>query len=577
MLDIAIYKPGQHQQSRHASTAMVSLGNDDKWYVANSHENGSGDAHLRCTLSKEGVIVLVDCDHALRNDTRQILTRGDTLPIGEGLHLVIGQTHIEFRSTSISQPSTCRLEALSASEFRGLRDAEQGGPAPATLGRWLEALGSLHRHPASSLEFFADAASFVVNPVGLDGALVLQAGSEAGSDWRVAASCLPHPRFGVGFAKELVEHAAQQRQTLFHAAYGGGKAVVVSPWLDEQGNVAGVIYGYRAPHADNARRNIRYLEAQLVELLAKSVSTGMQRLAAETQAAQQREIYQRCFAPSVVSQVELNAELLEATEREVTVLFADLRNSSLLTKQLSATHTYQLLSDVMQALTDSIMRYEGVLIDYYGDGLAAMWNAPIDQPQHALQACRAAENMQTSLNEVNELWSARLDEPLKLGVGLHCDTALVGNIGSTARIKYGPRGAMVNLASRLEQFTKRCDCSVVTTKQVAERLGRQLLTYRVCKLSTASAEQPVDVFAIRQPTNDPHTVRLIAQYEQAVSHFEAGDLQAAGEVLGQLNDRTGLPIAFLRDQIAQENDRRIGRRADDDRRPSYLPAVELAK
>lgn len=553
----------------------MALGSEGRWRIAESADHLDNSDHLLCVPTDDGFVACVQCDDAIRSDTREILTRGAMAPVGGRLQLVIGTTHIEIRDTSKAAPSPRRLEALSAAKFRGLRDTQQGGPAPATLGRWLEALGSMHRNPASQPEFFADAARFVVDPVGLDGALVLRTTSTGQDNWKITSSCLPHPRFGVGFESELVQQAIEQRQTLFHSKHDGGVAVVVSPLTNEVGNVTGVVYGYRATHADNARRSVRYLEAQLVELLAKSVSAGITRLAIEAQAAQQRVSYQRSFAPSVVSQVELDSELLKGAEREVTVLFADLRDSSLLSKQLSTDDTYAILSDVMQALTESVIQHDGTLIDYYGDGLAAMWNAPVEQPQHTLLACRAAQQMQASLNQVSQRWRDKLDHPLKLGVGVHTDLAQVGNIGSSQRIKYGPRGAMVNLTSRLEQFTKQCGTTIAATRRVAQRIGREMLSYRVCRVAFPSVEQPVDVFAIRPPSNDANQLRRIAQYEEALTQFESGNLESAGELLDLIYDGADLSLQFLRDQIAHEHHRRLGRRASDDRHESLLPMVEL--
>ena len=99
------------------------------------------------------------------------------------------------------------------------------------------------------------------------------------------------------------------------------------------------------------------------------------------------------------------------------------------------------MGDVMNALTAAVMDLDGVVIDYYGDGLAAMWNAPVDQPEHPEWACRAALRMIDSLPAVQTKWAHLLVDELRLGIGVHTGLAQVGNAGSSRRTKYGPRGA----------------------------------------------------------------------------------------------------------------------------------------
>ncbi len=100
--------------------------------------------------------------------------------------------------------------------------------------------------------------------------------------------------------------------------------------------------------------------------------------------------------------------LLEGREREVTVLFADIRGFSALSERLSARLTCELIREIMEHLTARIMESAGVVVDYIGDGLLAMWNAPVEQPDHAVRACRAALAMRDGLPELNRRWEGRL-------------------------------------------------------------------------------------------------------------------------------------------------------------------------
>lgn len=570
MLDVALFNSHVHQQSRHAGQVLLAR-TDGDWRLQPTADGSSTHDRIVCEPREGGCGVTIDAPHVRYAGTLEPVPAGAQLMVKHTLHLVVGDEHIELRVFAGDRRGARPLEPLSPERYQGVRDQQQGGPAPATLARWLEALTALHRWPASHTRFFATAAQLVVDPVGLDGALLLR--RTAQGDWTIAGSHLPRPELGIAFDRQAVEQAASERRTLFHSAHGRGKSIVAAPVFDSGGAVEGMIYGYRATHDGNGRRGIRYLEAQLVELVAQSVGSALARLDAEAEAVRARIIYQQSFAPAVAATVESHAEALAGREQDVTVLFADLRGFSSLCQRLTTADTYQLLNDVMDTLTAAVMQHEGTLIDYYGDGLAAMWNAPVDQSAHPVLACRAALSMQQALPAVSERWQQLLDAPLELGIGLDTGPAQVGNIGSRQRLKYGARGTTVNVASRLEQTTKLLGMPIVATRAVTSQLAGQMLTYRLCEAELPGIDGPVDVMAVAPATGDASRLADVSRYEQALVAYEEGDLEAAAEQLAQI-ERDDLPTQFLLGRIRQETHRRLGRRASDrftSERPAAIP------
>jgi len=179
-------------------------------------------------------------------------------------------------------------------------------------------------------------------------------------------------------------------------------------------------------------------------------------------------------------------------EREVTMLFADLRNSTALSTALDPNETYELMSQVTECLTAAVIEHDGLIIDYYGDGLAAMWNAPADQSDHAELACRAALRMLQSLPEISADWAHVIETELQLGIGVHTGMAHVGNTGSRHRTKYGPRGTNVNLTSRIEAATKQLGIPLLVTKATASRLSNCIVVHRVCRAQMPGFDEPID-------------------------------------------------------------------------------------
>jgi adenylate cyclase len=418
-------------------------------------------------------------------------------------------------------------------------------------------------------ELYVQAAKCAVEAVGLDGGIVLRRRDNA---WEIAASHLPHPELGIRYEVHALDQLVRQPQTLFH---GGSTntaendpAIVLAPLRNAAGQLVGAIYGYRSVRAGNARRTIRYLEAHMIELLAGAVSEGIARIEREADADRRRVLLEQAAA---ASQQQTTREI-GTEEREVTLLFVDLRNSTALSTSLEANETYELLSQVMEWLTAAVLEHDGLIIDYYGDGLAAMWNAPADQADHAELACRAALRMLRTLPDVASDWS----QELQLGIGIHTGLAHVGNTGSRRRTKYGPRGTNVNLTSRLEAATKQLEVPLVVTEETARRLSGRFVAHRICRAHLAGIKQPVDLYTVDAANNAANLSSTWHAYDKALQSFEQGRLSEAAATLVTIDaNRREVPTRFLHEQIERELSRQNRRRRSDQDSDSSRGVIRL--
>jgi adenylate cyclase len=313
------------------------------------------------------------------------------------------------------------------------------------------------------------------------------------------------------------------------------QAVVAAPIFNAANEVVGVVYGARDGLSPAGLTEVTPLEAQVVRLLAAIVSTGLGRLRKEVEAAESRARLEQFASPELARELARNPRLLEGAEREVTILFCDLRDFSGLSERLGAPTTYRLLSDLMDRLTDCVFAHLGVIVDYFGDGLCAMWNAPIDQPDHAERACQAALDMWRDLPKWNRHWQTVTGGHIHLGIGIHTGSTLVGNAGSRRRMKYGPRGHAMNLASRIEGLTKQVGVSILVTDATRSRLTSAFTQRRLGRVRVAGIEETVELYELTaDEASDWQST--CETYATALRHFEQGRLTVAIAVLDQALD-----------------------------------------
>jgi adenylate cyclase len=170
---------------------------------------------------------------------------------------------------------------------------------------------------------------------------------------------------------------------------------------------------------------------------------------------------------------------LGGVEREVTVMFSDLRGYSTISERLSPTEVVDLLNAYFGAMTDVIDEHGGTIIEFLGDGILVVFGAPQKQEDHAVRAVACARGMHARLETLNNeweasglsrVWKAHGMDRLAAGVALHSGTVVAGNLGSRKRVKYAVIGDVVNVASRVESLTKNLQTKILITGDVMERL-----------------------------------------------------------------------------------------------------------
>jgi adenylate cyclase len=231
----------------------------------------------------------------------------------------------------------------------------------------------------------------------------------------------------------------------------------------------------------------------LTPILAVRVSSGLH------DAVERRRI-RRCFhqyvGREVAEKIYRDATSLQGQRRTVTILCADLRDFTTLSEGLTPDRVAAQLNEYFPMMVEAIQRHHGIVIDFVGDAVLAVYGAPLENPAHALDAVRTGLAMQAGLVGLNAGWQARGLPILQMGVSIHTGPAFAGNVGAPDRMKYAVVGDSVNLATRVEGLNKELGTTFLITGDTYAILSGQVRVADCGAMTVKGRRQPVRVYEV---------------------------------------------------------------------------------
>ncbi|MFM7974597.1 MAG: adenylate/guanylate cyclase domain-containing protein [Pirellula sp.] len=315
------------------------------------------------------------------------------------------------------------------------------------------------------------------------------------------------------------------------------QTAIASPLFDptsKSSELMGVLYADRRWRM-GSRRNatITSDEKEFIGILTVATAYRLENVKKE------RELttYQQFFSQKVIDNLlDKGDAFLDGKDTEVSVLFCDIRGFSKATDSMAAHAAMQWLSDTLSELSEVVLQADGVLVDYVGDELFAMWGAPEEDPSHGYSAIRAALEMMKLKRMLNERYKDKITFKIDFGIGLNTGKARVGNTGSRQKFKYGPMGRTVNLGSRIQGLTKQWKVSTLMADTTAECVPPDTPKRRLCRAKVVGLDGDVNLYQLM--SEEEADKDLITKYAEGLSMFEnENQIRQAARLFGELVQR----------------------------------------
>lgn len=227
---------------------------------------------------------------------------------------------------------------------------------------------------------------------------------------------------------------------------------------------------------------------------------------------------------------------MHGEDREMSVLFADIRNFTTISEKLTAKQLTELLNSIFTPMTEIIFNYQGTIDKYVGDLIMAFWGAPLKDKRHAQHAISAAIDMQKKLDELHAEFKSRDLPEINMGIGINSGVMSVGDMGSKFRRNYTVLGDAVNLASRVESITKMYGVKIIITEFTAHE-QKKFVFRRLDRVRVKGKEMAIEILEVVGVKKEL-SAQLIMEIEMsnsALTYYFAQDWSASKALFAELH------------------------------------------
>jgi adenylate cyclase len=261
-----------------------------------------------------------------------------------------------------------------------------------------------------------------------------------------------------------------------------------------------------------------------------------------------KNAFKQYLSPTVIEQLIVHPERLKlgGERRMLSIFFSDLEGFTSISEGLDPEALTNLLNVYLTAMTDIIHEEGGTVDKYEGDAIIAFWNAPLEQPDHAVRCVRAVLRCQAKLAQMRPLLRESMGRDLKMRVGVNNGQAVVGNMGSHSRFDYTMIGDAVNLAARLEGINKQFGTYILISQSTMEQMAGAFPVREISRVAVVGRREPVIVYEplMSESIDQPQKEKL-TRFSEGLKLFYAGNFNQAREAFSALAEDDPAARAYL--------------------------------
>jgi len=221
---------------------------------------------------------------------------------------------------------------------------------------------------------------------------------------------------------------------------------------------------------------------------------------------------------------------LGGDKKEITILFADIRNFTSISESLEPQKVVKLLNIYLSRMSKVILDNQGLIDKYIGDAIMAFWGAPMENKDSAYLACKSALEMKKQLEIVMEELKANNIPSFKIGIGINTGFATVGNIGSEHRLDYTAIGDTVNLASRIESLTKYYGVTIIISENTYNEIKNKFTCRRIDLVKVKGKDKEVYLYELiseKETEANTDNRQFLEQFNKAFDLYISGEFKKA--------------------------------------------------
>lgn len=259
-----------------------------------------------------------------------------------------------------------------------------------------------------------------------------------------------------------------------------------------------------------------------------------------------KSAFKQYLSPSVIEQLIQHPERLKlGGERKIlSIFFSDLEGFTSISEGLDPEELTALLNDYLSAMTNIVQEEGGTVDKYEGDAIIAFWNAPLDVPEHAARAVRAALRCQADLSQLRIGFKKRIGKDMFMRIGINTGPAVVGNLGSHTRFDYTMLGDAVNLAARLEGANKQFGTYTMISQSTRDLLQDVFAVRELARVAVVGRKEPVVVFEPMFAADYEARKDLLDTFADGLALFYKGDFPAALETFSAIRNLDPAAAAY---------------------------------